>query len=96
MTTSVTSKMTKDEMINVLVILMDIPAVAEGGFRSSMAKVARDALIAMYNAWVNAHNKYDIAKKEVQNAKEHQATAERRAASFEREVKTLKAKLKAK
>lgn len=94
MTTSVTSKMTKDDMVNVLIILMDIPKTAEGGFRSSMSKVSTTALNMMYNAWIQANNKCELAKREAQYAKEHQAVAERRAASFEREVKKLRVKLK--
>lgn len=94
MTTSVTTKMTKEDLVGVLVILMDIPKAAESGFRTSLTKMSHGVLTTMYDAWVKANNKCELAKREAQYAKEHQAVAERRAASFERETNKLKQQIK--
>lgn len=96
MTTNVTSKMTKAEMVNVLIILMDVPANSEETMRTQLMKMSQVALTTMYDVWIRANNKCEVAKREMQYAKEHQQTAERRASSFEREVDKLKKQLKGK
>ena len=50
------------------------------------------AMKKMYDSLNKNAMAFNLAKQEARFAKEHQATAERRAASFEREVKQLKGK----
>lgn len=86
MSDSITSKMTKEEMVNVLVILMDISSIAEAGFRSSISSLPVKTLNIMYETWVRASNICEVAKKETRYAKEHLAVAERRIASLEKDL----------
>lgn len=94
MTNSVTSKMTKDEMVTVLVILMDIPKTAESGFRTSISKLPQTVLTMMYDSWVRASNVCEVAKKETKFSKEHLAVAEGRIRSLERDLARTQKKLK--
>ncbi|WLW40642.1 hypothetical protein BF23_00033 [Escherichia phage Bf23] len=79
--------MTKNEMANVLAILLDMQ-----GFEGQLMKMSIPAMKKMYDSLNKNAMAFNLAKQEARFAKEHQATAERRAASFEREVKQLKGK----
>lgn len=79
--------MTKTEMANVLAILLDMQ-----GFEGQLMKMSIPAMKKMYDSLNKNAMAFNLAKQEARFAKEHQATAERRAASFEREVKQLKGK----
>lgn len=92
MTDSVTSKMTVEDLVKILVILMDIPSKAEGGFKNALSKLPQSALVVMYETWVKANNVCEVAKRETKYAKEHLAIAERRIASLEKDLRKLKAK----
>ena len=94
MTTSVTSKMTKDELVNVLIILMDIPKAAESGFRTSVTKLPHAILVTMYDAWVKANNKCELAKREAQFAKEREKVTDSRNYTLERDLARATRKLK--
>ena len=79
--------MTKTEIANVLAILLDMQ-----GFEGQLMKMSIPAMKKMYDSLNKNAMAFNLAKQEARFAKEHQATAERRAASFEREVKQLKGK----
>lgn len=79
--------MTKNEMANVLAILLDMQ-----GFEGQLMKMSIPAMKKMYDSLNKNAMAFNLAKQEARFAKEHQATAERRAVSFEREVKQLKGK----
>ncbi|CCI88452.1 hypothetical protein BN79_024 [Yersinia phage phiR2-01] len=79
--------MTKTEMANVLAILLGMQ-----GMEGQLMKMSIPAMQAMYNSLNKNAMAFNLAKQQERFAKEHQATAERRAASFEREVKHLKGK----
>ncbi|ATW62555.1 hypothetical protein [Salmonella phage SP-3] len=81
------SNLTKTEMANVLAILLDMQ-----GFEGQLMKMSIPALKKMYDSLNKNAMAFNLAKQEARFAKEHQAVAERRAASFEREVKQLKGK----
>lgn len=81
--------LTKDEMVAVLVILLDM-----SGFEGQLAKLSLPALRALYEGTNKNAAAYNLAKNEARWAKEHQQVAERRADSFERDLKREKAKKK--
>lgn len=81
--------LTKDEMANVLAILLDME-----GFEGQFKKLSLDALRALFEGTNKNAAAYNLAKNEARWAREHQMTAERRADSFERDLKRERAKKK--
>ena len=80
---------TKEDMVNVLVILLDMD-----GFESQLSKLSLPALRALFEGTNKNAAAYNLAKNEARWAREHQQVAERRADSFERDLKRLKGKKK--
>ncbi|EJT0117335.1 hypothetical protein NVX19_003611 [Salmonella enterica] len=81
------ANLTKDEMANVIAILLDMQDM-EG----QLKKMSIPALKKMYDTLNKNAMAFNLAKQQERFAKEHQAVAERRAASFERELKQIKGK----
>ncbi|QXN67653.1 portal vertex protein [Klebsiella phage vB_Kpn_3] len=81
--------LTKTEMANVLAILLDMQ-----GFEGQLMKMSIPAMKKMYDSLNKNAMAFNLAKQEARFAKEHQQTAERRAETFERELKREKAKKK--
>lgn len=79
--------MTKTEMANTLAILLGMQ-----GMEGQLAKMSIPAMKKMYDSLNRNAMAFNLAKQEARYAKEHQATAERRCASLERDLNKAKAK----
>lgn len=82
-------KLTKDELCNVLAIMMDMD-----DFQGQFKKMSIPALEKMYDRLNQNAMAYNVAKKETHHTKEHLAIAERRIASLERDLNKTKGKAK--
>lgn len=89
---SITTKMTKEELVNTLVILMDVPKAAEGAFRSGLIKLPVKSLEIQYDCWVRAMERCNLAEKNRVFAEEHLKVAERRNKSLENSLKRAEGK----